>query len=79
MNDTAMPKSMLQDKVYTTRKRRRSRLRCLEDMYDNLRKMKVKEWERRMRNREDCRRIVQEVRGHPQLKRWGEGRKGGQV
>jgi hypothetical protein len=39
---------MLQGKVYTTRK-----LRCLEDVYDDLRKMKVKGWGGMMKNREE--------------------------
>jgi hypothetical protein len=42
MNETAMPKRKLQGKTYMTRKRGRPRLRWLEDIYDDLRKMKVK-------------------------------------
>jgi hypothetical protein len=44
MNETAMPKRMLQGKIYTTRRRGRPRLRRLEDVYDDLHKLKVKGW-----------------------------------
>jgi hypothetical protein len=47
----AMPKRMLQGKIYTTRKLGRPRLRRLEDVHDDLRKMKVKGWGGLMKNR----------------------------
>jgi hypothetical protein len=43
MNETAKPIRMLQGKIHTTRKRGRPRLRWVEDVHDDLRKMKVKE------------------------------------
>jgi hypothetical protein len=74
MNETAMPKRMLQGKIYTTRKRGRSRLRWLEEVYDDLRKMKVKEWGGKMKNREEWRSIVQEAK--LTLSSSAEGREG---
>jgi hypothetical protein len=59
MNEMAMPKRMLQGKIYMTRKRGRPRLRWSEDMHDDLRKMKVKGWGGLMKNREEWRPIVQ--------------------
>jgi hypothetical protein len=38
----------------------------LEDVYDDLHKMKVKGWGGKM-NREEWRRIVQEAKAHPVL------------
>jgi hypothetical protein len=67
MNETARPERMLQGKIYTTRKRGRLRLRWLEDVYDDLRKMKVKGCGGKMKNREEWRRIVREAKAHPGL------------
>jgi hypothetical protein len=39
----------------------------LEDVYDDLRKMKVKGWGGKMKNREEWRRIVHETKAHPEL------------
>jgi hypothetical protein len=49
-----------------TRKRGRPRLRWLEDVHDDLRKMKVKGWGGLM-NREEWRQIFQEAKAHPEL------------
>jgi hypothetical protein len=65
MNETAMPKRMLQGKIYT-RKRGRPRLRWFEDVYDSLHKMKVKGGGGMM-NIEEWRQIVQEAKSHPEL------------
>jgi hypothetical protein len=59
MNEMAVPKRMLQGKIYTTRKRGRPRLRSLENVHDDLRKMKVKGRGGKMKNREEWRQIVQ--------------------
>jgi hypothetical protein len=42
-------------------------LRWLEDVHDDLCKMKVKGWGGKMKNREDWRQIVQEAKAHPEL------------
>jgi hypothetical protein len=38
-----------------------------KDVYDDLGKMKEKEWGGKMKNREEWRRIVQEAKAHPEL------------
>jgi hypothetical protein len=35
--------------------------------HDDLRKMKVKGWEGKMKNRDEWRQIVQEAKAHPEL------------
>jgi hypothetical protein len=39
----------------------------LEDVYDDLRKMKVKIWRGTMKNKEEWRLIVKEAKAHPEL------------
>jgi hypothetical protein len=39
----------------------------LEDVYDDLRKMKVKGWGGKMKNGEEWRLIFQEAKAHPEL------------
>jgi hypothetical protein len=42
-------------------------LRWLEDVHDDLRKMKVKGWGGLKKNREEWRQIVQKAKAHPGL------------
>jgi hypothetical protein len=65
MQDNAIPKKkMFYGKLYATRRRRRPKMRWLEDVSINLIKMVVNEWRDRARNR---RRIVEEAKAQPGL------------
>jgi hypothetical protein len=44
----------------------------LEDVHDDLRKIKVKGWGGKMKNGEEWRQIVQEAKAHSELKRRGK-------
>ena len=68
MQDTAIPKKIY-GKLYATRGRGRPKMRWLDNVSMDLRKMDVKEWRDRARNREAWRRIVQEAKVHPELQR----------
>jgi hypothetical protein len=67
MQDNSIPKNMLYGQLYTTRRRGRSKMRWLEDVSMDLRKMGGNEWRDRARNRETWRRIVDEAKAHPGL------------
>jgi hypothetical protein len=67
MQDTAVPEKMLCGKLYATRRRGRPKMRWLDDVSMDLRKMGVNEWRGRARNREAWRRIVEDVKAHPGL------------
>jgi hypothetical protein len=42
-------------------------LRWLEDVHDDLRKMKETGWGGKMMNREEWKQIIQEAKAHPEL------------
>jgi len=67
MQDTAVPKKMLYRKLYATRRRGRPKMRWLDDVSMDLRKMGINEWRDRARNREAWRCIVKEAKAHPGL------------
>ena len=67
MQDTAIPKKMLYGKLYATRRRGRPKMRWLDDVSMDLRKMGLNEWKDRARNREAWRHVVEEAKAHPGL------------
>ena len=67
MQDPAIPKKILYGKLYATRRRGRPKMRWLDDVSMDLRKMGVNEWRDRARNREAWRHIVEEAKAHPGL------------
>jgi hypothetical protein len=67
MQDTAIPKKMLYGKLYATRRRGRPKMRWLDDVSTDLRKMGINEWRRRARDRDVWRRIGMEAKVHSGL------------
>jgi hypothetical protein len=66
MEDNAMPKRMLKGRPYSKRRKGRLRMRWLDDVESDLKKMKVKGWKEKM-NREQWRLVVEEAKAHPGL------------
>jgi hypothetical protein len=60
---------MLKGRLHSTRRKGRPRMRWLEDVESDLKKMKVKGWKEKMRNREQWRLVVEEDNAHPGLQR----------
>jgi hypothetical protein len=61
----AMPKRMLKGRLYSTRRKGRLRMRWLDDIESDLKKIKMKGWKEKMRNREHWRLEVEEAKAHP--------------
>jgi hypothetical protein len=66
MQDTVIPKKMCR-KLYTTRRRGRPKMRWLDDVSTDLRKMGINEWRDTARDREVWVCIVMEAKAHPGL------------
>jgi hypothetical protein len=60
-------KKKMYGKLYATRRRGRPKMRWLDDVSLDLRKMGLNEWKNRARNREAWRHIVEEAKAHPGL------------
>jgi hypothetical protein len=67
MEDNAFPKRTLKGRLYSKRRKGRTRMRWLDDVESDLKKMKVEGWKEKMRNREQWRLVVEEAKAHPRL------------
>jgi hypothetical protein len=67
MEDNAMPKRMLKGRLYSKRRKGRPRMRWLDDVESELKKMEVKGWKEKMKNKEPWRLVLEEAKVHPGL------------
>jgi hypothetical protein len=67
MEDNVMPKRMLKGRLYSKRRKGRLRMRWLDDVESDLKKMKVRGWKEKMRKREHWTLVVEEAKAHPGL------------
>jgi hypothetical protein len=64
MEDSIMPKRVMEEKIYTRRKRGRPKFRWLDDVQEDLREMGIEGWRRKAQDRDQWRRIAQGVKAH---------------
>jgi hypothetical protein len=74
MEDNAMPKRMLKGRLYSKIRKGRPRKKWLDDVESDLKKMKVKGWKEKMRDRAQWRLVVEEAKAHTGLERRVGGR-----
>jgi hypothetical protein len=67
MDGTAMPKRVLKGKLYAKRRIGRPRLKWMDDVRDDPRRMGIRSWTGKARNRDQWRLIFEEDKAHPGL------------
>jgi hypothetical protein len=66
MEVTAMPRKIMEGRLFTGRRKGRRRLRWIEDVVD-LRVMKIKQWTEQTKVRGQWGLVVEEAKAHPRL------------
>jgi GTP1/Obg family GTP-binding protein len=67
MEDNTVLKRMLKGRLYSKKRKGRPRMRWLDYVESNLKKMEVKGWNEEMMDREQWRLVVEEAKAHPGL------------
>jgi hypothetical protein len=67
MDEMAMPKRVLKGKLHAKSRIGRPRLRWMDDVIDDLRKMGIRGWTEKARNRDQWRLLVKEAKAHTRL------------
>jgi hypothetical protein len=67
MGEDRLPKRILWEKIFSSRRKGRPKLRWLDDVKKDLHIMRVTKWEEKARNRKEWRQIVEEAKAHPGL------------
>ena len=67
MDEMAMRKRVLKGKLYARRRIGRPRIRWMDDVTYDLRRVGIRRWMEKVRNRYQWRLIVEEAKAHPGL------------
>jgi hypothetical protein len=67
MEAWAMPRRMMEGRLFTGRRKGRPRLRWMDDAVADLRAMRIKQWTEKAEDRQQCRLVAKEDKAHPGL------------
>jgi len=63
----AMPRKMMEGRLFIGQRKGRPCLRWMDDVVADLKVMKIKQWIEKKKDREQCRLVVAEAKAHPGL------------
>jgi hypothetical protein len=63
----AMPRKMMEGRLFIGRRKGRPRLRWMDDVVTDLKVMKIKKWMEKTKDREQLRLVVEVAKAHPGL------------
>jgi hypothetical protein len=63
----AMPRRMMEGRLFTGRRKGRPHLRWMDDVVADLKAMNIKQWMEKMKDREQWRLAVEEAKAYPGL------------
>jgi hypothetical protein len=63
----AMPRKMMEGRLFIGRRKGRPRLRWMDDVVAGLKVMKIKQWMEKTKDSEQWRLVVGEAKAHPGL------------
>ena len=63
----AMPRKMMEGRLFTGRRKGRPRLRWMDNVVADLKVMKIKQWMEKMKDRQKWTLVVEGVKAHPGL------------
>jgi hypothetical protein len=63
----AMPRKMVEGRLFIEQRRGRPRLRWVDDVVADLKVMKIRQWIEKTKDKEQWRRVVEQAKAHPGL------------
>jgi hypothetical protein len=67
MEAVAMPRRMMEGRLFTEIRKGRPRLRWMDDVLADLKRMRIKQWTEKAEDRQQWRLVVKEAEAHPGL------------
>jgi hypothetical protein len=67
MEARAMPRRMMEGRLFTGRRKGRPRLRWMDDVVADLSAMRIQRWTEKAEDRQQWRLVVEEAKAHPGL------------
>lgn len=67
MKEGRMPKRIMNEKIYSSKRRGRPKIKWIDNVEEDLKRMKIKGWREKAKDRQMWRLVVKEAKAHPEL------------